>query len=384
MSKPRLLIVEENETERELLEMILGEDFDVDVLPDASNVLSAVSQKDYEIVITEISFDNQDGLEICKTIATDDALDPPAVVVVSKIEDETVIKSAFAAGIYDYFKKPFNVIVFHESMLRIVGLIEQAKKQKKERKATQSVLANTLSQAAFYGTGLEIIADLNRASSYERIARKVLKNLELLNIFAAIQFRVQDEVHTFDWNDEVCDDRTLRVFDLLVNEGRIYRFGKRLMFNDQHTSLFVKQINDKDGTTYDAILDMGAKLVPAVESRVIALKEHNTLVKAQHTMNDILQRLQGAIIELAESKRQAVENITTKISLSFHELDLTEEQESFFANMIEKEIKQRNDDESLKSLSELLHDFNAILQEAIESEHDEEDDEDDFQELEFF
>lgn len=385
MTKQNLLIVEENETDREILNMLLDEDFNVDIVDDASKMLDAVSAKDYEIIVTEINFAKEDGLQLCKTIATDDALDPPAVVVVSEREDEQLIKQAFAAGIYDYFQKPFNVIVFHESVIRLAGLIAKNSKQKREKKATQSVLTNTMNQASFYGSGLEIVADLNRASTYERVAQKVLKNLASMDIYCAIQFRVGEQVHTYEWDNEHADDRVMRVFELLKHEGRIYRFGKRLMFNDEHTSLFVKQINDKDGTVYDSILDMGAKLVPAIEARVVSLMQHETLVSAQRNMNDILKKLELAIVNLAESKRVMMDNISTRISMSFHELDLTDEQEQFFTNMIEKEIKQHQDDSALSELSELLTNFNQILAAGIQdNQAQEDDDEPDYQELEFF
>ena len=53
-------------------------------------------------------------------------------------------------------------------------------------------------------------------------------------------------------------------------------------------------------------------------------------------------------------KRQLMENIEMQIGMSFHQLDLDETQETFFLNMIEREIRSREESSKLDKIQDVI------------------------------
>lgn len=75
---------------------------------DGDEALSAIRLLVPELAILDVSMPGLSGIEICRLVRADPALDRVQVLLVSAAADETSIAAGMRAGAADYLSKPFS------------------------------------------------------------------------------------------------------------------------------------------------------------------------------------------------------------------------------------------------------------------------------------
>lgn len=379
----KLLIVEQDATQREVYTLSLEDEFEILTAKDVTGAQEIMNEHNVGIVLSSWNIGDETAALFCKG-GDKKQKSLPVIMVVSSRNDDETMREAFNAGVSHFFIKPYNVISFTETVINAKHQILTLAQMEKDNLKTRETTKTALSQAAIYGTGMEIVSSLNHCDSVESMAKKVLNTLRLNGVHCALQFRGDNGVETVDTDLKPCDDVTSKVFKVLHDQGRIYRFGRRLMLNDDSVSLLVKNIAKDDPVLYDAILDMGAKLIPAVEARFKNLQQQQTLIKLNTDVNNVIDKVQTCFRRLNAEKREIIQGVSTQIRASFHELEMTEVQESFFMTLIEKELESREDDQELISIDALLTAISQQLKLRIEEFMHTEIEEEEYLDVEFF
>lgn len=106
-SKGRILIVEDEKSMREVLKMLLEEDYDVVTASDGLDGREYIERDIFDLVISDIKMPGLDGfglLKIIKEISPDTLV----IMVTAFGTNESAIE-AMKLGAYDYINKPFNI-----------------------------------------------------------------------------------------------------------------------------------------------------------------------------------------------------------------------------------------------------------------------------------
>lgn len=354
--KHDVLIADDDDQLRSLLDMILKDSFQLQFAENAAQTLEKIAATQFQFILLDIHMPDQSGLDVCREIRKMQEDLKPQVVILSADSDDAIVKEAYELGVADYICKPFNVTALHERMLRLSRDLEKIDALKGRDDATQSMTESVMKQAAAYGNALELIAKLNHCHTPSELADTILRNLLNQDFHCAVQLRSEAELISKDVDDDKCSDIELQIFNVLKDKGRIYNFGKRCIFNDEHVSILVKNMPAEGTTTYDSFIDVAAKLVPAINARFKAICEHQSLVATQLQLNNALAMLSDGVEEMESEKRQLMENIEMKIGLSFHQLELDENQEAFFLNMVETEIRAREESNKLEKIQTMISD----------------------------
>lgn len=122
MEKARILIAEDEKTQREMLEGFLkGEGYFVDTVSNGKEALSILRENSYDIVLLDYKMPEMDGLETLKEIRR---LYPdlPVVMITAYGTIETAVAS-MKEGAIDYLTKP---IEFEELLIIFQKVIERA------------------------------------------------------------------------------------------------------------------------------------------------------------------------------------------------------------------------------------------------------------------
>ncbi|TAP37948.1 response regulator [Alteromonas sp. KUL49] len=364
--KVELLIIEQDATQAEIYDLAFGDDFKIFVVDNMRGALEILEFNDIKIVVSDWQIGEHKASIFCDQMDVNNAYATPVVVVVSDEQDDETIRDAFNAGVSHYITKPYNIISFTETITGIKSQLERVSKMAQDTADSREVAKTALSQAAIYGNGMEIIAALNNCSDLESMAKATLSTLQSHGIHCAVQYR--DEVVTsFDTDLSPCDPTMEKVFEVLHDQGRIYRFGRRLMLNDEHVSLLVKHVAGDDPVLHDAILDMGAKLIPAMNARFISLLQQQALEQTHGQIDDVLEKLRDTIGVMANEKKRIVESVTQKIEESFHQLAMTEEQEAFFLKLIEQELTLDSENDGIEDIDVLLKALSSRLAQRLEA-----------------
>ena len=75
---------------------------------DGDEALAAIRLLTPDLAILDVTMPGMSGLEICRAVRADPALDRVQILLVSAAADETSIAAGMRAGAADYLSKPFS------------------------------------------------------------------------------------------------------------------------------------------------------------------------------------------------------------------------------------------------------------------------------------
>jgi CheY-like chemotaxis protein len=386
-----LLIVEQDSTQAEIYELAFGEHFTVHTASNMLEAVTSIQEHDISIVITDWKIGKTKASIFCEQLDASQPMALPVVIVVSDEGSDDTLREAFNAGVSHYITKPYNVLSFTETVIGVKHQIEIMNQMRADNADTREVAQTALSQAAIYGTGMEIVSALNACNDIHAMSKNILTTLRFNGVHAAIQYRDENGTTSYDTDMSFCDETTEKVFTVLHDQGRIYRFGKRLMLNDTDVSLLIKHVAREDPVIHDAILDMGAKLVPAINARFNTLRQQQALSATHADISSVINQIRQIVISQAQEKVRVAKHVSESIQDSFHMLEMTEAQEAFFMQLIESQLEARDEVVEIQTVDDTLQAVLARLGPQLESQADSktqsnnaQDDDPIYQDVEFF
>jgi len=160
---PNILVVDDEHSMREFLEIMLGkEGYQVATAAGGGEAIDILKKKDFDLVITDIRMKETDGLEVLKKCKE---LHPNTVVImISAYASTSTAVEAMKWGAYDYLPKPFKV------------------------REIKGVIRDALSAAQAQEQQEKVDVDTSRADNYHGIvgdSPEIKKILELIPRIAA-------------------------------------------------------------------------------------------------------------------------------------------------------------------------------------------------------
>jgi DNA-binding response OmpR family regulator len=109
MSRPRILILEDEPDIREILEYALRrEGFDIVSAGDGTTGLATARRLVPDLVLLDLMLPGIDGLEICRQLRADPATASTALIMVTAKGEEADVVLGLGLGADDYVSKPFK------------------------------------------------------------------------------------------------------------------------------------------------------------------------------------------------------------------------------------------------------------------------------------
>lgn len=109
----KILAVDDDESIRELLTMILAEAgiTDVTLASSAGNALRVIAAQPepFECFLLDIQMPGGDGIELCSNIRKLPAYQKTPIIMLTAMQEKSFINDAFVAGATDYTTKPFDI-----------------------------------------------------------------------------------------------------------------------------------------------------------------------------------------------------------------------------------------------------------------------------------
>ena len=122
----KILIVEDDESMREILWVILKSDYQVMVAEDGESALKILAEeKDLKLVLLDILLPGIDGIEVLKRIKEKGY--PVGVIMVSVVRDVDTVVQAMKLGAMDYIDKRFDFRGLNGLVAKAIEEIEGGK-----------------------------------------------------------------------------------------------------------------------------------------------------------------------------------------------------------------------------------------------------------------
>nr|WP_319393652.1 two-component system response regulator [uncultured Desulfobacter sp.] len=103
-----VLVVDDTETNIDILMETLGDDYDIRVALDGESALENVEEEKPDLILLDIMMPGMDGYEVCRRLKEDPSTrDIPIIFVTAMAEEQNEAKG-LALGAVDYVTKPFS------------------------------------------------------------------------------------------------------------------------------------------------------------------------------------------------------------------------------------------------------------------------------------
>lgn len=135
-SPPRILIVDDNETNRDILHTRLSlHGYDIKQAADGEEALAAAKEHLPDLILLDIMMPKIDGIEVCKRLKSDPTLPFMPIILTTAKADSKDVVAGLEAGADEYLTKPIDQVALVarvKSVLRLKALHDQVHAQAAE------------------------------------------------------------------------------------------------------------------------------------------------------------------------------------------------------------------------------------------------------------
>ncbi len=161
LPKPVVLVVDDEETNIDILLGVLGDDYDVSVAMDGPSALESVNEGLPDLILLDIMMPGMDGYEVCRKLKADQKTrDVPVIFVtaMTEVEDENM---GFEVGAVDYITKPISPSIVLARVKTHLALYDQNRvlEEKVHQRTAELVEANSRLERSYFQT-VELSFDL--------------------------------------------------------------------------------------------------------------------------------------------------------------------------------------------------------------------------------
>lgn len=133
--RSRVLIADDNEPNRELLEVYLADiDCEIATAVDGRDTLDKVASFHPDVILLDVMMPKLSGFEVCQRLKADPATSPIMVLMVTALGELGDIERAVESGTDDFLSKPVNrveLVKRVENMLKLRHVTDELERLRK-------------------------------------------------------------------------------------------------------------------------------------------------------------------------------------------------------------------------------------------------------------
>ena len=118
--RPRVLVIEDNELNLELITQLLEDDYEIDSRTDGRAGLEAVKELRPDVVVLDLSLPVMDGWEVARRIRSDESIAGTPIVVLTAHAMPGDEEKALEAGCDAYLTKPLDETALFSALERLL------------------------------------------------------------------------------------------------------------------------------------------------------------------------------------------------------------------------------------------------------------------------
>jgi hypothetical protein len=229
-------------------------------------------------------------------------------------------------------------------------LIEQKRHYLEQLDMAQSMARTALTNSSELGTIIRLLADLVKVDDVNDFVYCLIDWFMAQNLTVCIQVRFDEEKFEFSSNSLVKP-----IESKLLTEGgsgsRIVEFGRKLLFNECHISILIKNMPANDEERMGRLRDHFATISHTCESLLTTMKykyEHKKRMSCiiRNGIEDFKYQFTHVceeVFQYMSESRSQLEKFQTKMYDNISEMDLSEEQYNQACQAI-SDFNQNNED----------------------------------------
>ncbi|OUS31562.1 hypothetical protein A9Q99_03050 [Gammaproteobacteria bacterium 45_16_T64] len=336
MDQPTVLIVDDEQDYAEFVRDILENDWDITTAYDGASAIQHFKEKEHDLVLLDVNLPDKSGFDVCSAIKQLDSQDNTSIVFVSGMNTIEERITGYDAGGDDYISKPFQLGEFQSKIAKI-GRYQQAKKNlTHQQEYAKSVAFESMKEASQYGQVLQFLKVSFSCNNVFTLCNSVFETLGHFQLNCCIQIRLPDQDISMRPHNRSCSPMEDELFDMLRNKGRLFEFSNRLMVNDLHASILIKNMPCEDSAEVGRLKDILAVVIEGFEARLMDLERQSGIQSVLKSLSKTIPLVKTQFKEHERRSVAVMDNLLLEMGSSLHILDLTEDQEGFFIELVQK------------------------------------------------
>ena len=183
LTECKVLVVDDAESNIDILVDALGSDYEVSVAMDGESALQDIAEEIPDLILLDIIMPGVDGYEVCKRVKADEKTQKIPIIFITALTEEQDEAKGLALGAVDYVTKPFSPDLVKSRVKNQLelkrhrdNLEELVEERTRELAMTQEVTIDGLAVLAEYRDP-ETGGHIQRTKNYMRILTERLKGL---------------------------------------------------------------------------------------------------------------------------------------------------------------------------------------------------------------
>ncbi|PCI63490.1 MAG: hypothetical protein COB35_00095 [Gammaproteobacteria bacterium] len=357
MSKPNLLIIDDDSDYLELLNEGLEDRFTIKCANNLSLAEDLLQEYGhFDIALVDENIGTQKGSDWIKLKKSQNSsISVKSFVLYSGLATEEAVLKGLECGADDFLAKPISLLALNNKLEKLITYQEKIHLFEDQLKSKDSVINVSMAQASKYGSCMQLTSKLNTCTDFDEIKDDVFNYFYNMGLEGCIAFYPLGTPPLFYSSKKgCCSPVETEVMELLKTKSRLFRFGSRTIFNHPLVSLLI--LNLKEGTVdTDIFIDALASVIECVGARIEFITYKNSLIEVQEQIQSAVVTTKK-MVEISKHHQQEIMNeIVQKIGASFHILDLNETQEEYLMDLVHGALKKHSqDDINFLEVSSLL------------------------------
>lgn len=365
-SRLRVLIVEDDEQYQNLLLESLGEQYQTLIASSLVEAESLLETETPDIMLVDVELPDGSGIEFCKTLNESKRLVDTSVLFISGLQEMQVKMDAYQVGAIDFIAKPFSIIEFIAKIKQVANFQLRRSELIDNKREAHDMAMQSLKDASHYGDIVQFFKNLMVCRDEQDIARELFSIMDKQGLHSCVEFRGTRSTTHLDQVNGVCSPMQINVFELLRDKGRLYEFGPRLIVNDRHVSYLVTNLPEDD-QELGKVRDYVAVIIEGMEARYRDILRQRVINTVSQQLQIVAQKLMTLVESNEKDKVSVIEKCSFDLQMSFHVLDLTDEQEKHITGIIDRMMGSRDESEQQTSLiSEEVNEILTSMSRALE------------------
>lgn len=141
MSKQKILIVDDEEVNRELLKILLEEKYEIMLSSNGYEALKIVDKFDVDLILLDVVMPDMDGFEVSSSIRKNSKTEDISIIFATSDESKSIVSKCFEFGGDDYISKPINT---EELLARVKHHLENRTLKKNLLEAKETAVHQTI------------------------------------------------------------------------------------------------------------------------------------------------------------------------------------------------------------------------------------------------
>lgn len=277
--KPKILSIDDNDTNQKLLLKVLAEDFDVTTAMSGCSGIEALSTLNPDAILLDIDMPYLDGLKICRMIRAEPSFATTPILFVSGMVSQEDQLRGFQAGGDDYITKPIDISQLKEKILFNLhrnGATELGNDASNDTPALEQDI-QTLHDC--------LIALIN-TPSFDQLAFLLLETLERMKLKGAFLLHRQGKIHSSI--GPLSDLESL----LLNQATHPYpaEYSARFIWGGKQLGAIIQNMPLAKSTKYRPLVQILSTLFTAINEKLEGLTLQNAAKPVKAKITQVLDR----------------------------------------------------------------------------------------------